>query len=176
MFSEVVPEGTSQLLVVRRDYLAGNVRNVLGGATAENLRRTLFLSWDYADALTNQSLHWEPSEGAAVETLRADPALTNQSLHWEPSEDRRHAYQWHQPNGDPSRNRRGGMVGANRLALEWWPVLPSFPDGAERLRTRGFRGHRAVDTFWIWPLWDSCLTVSLLPGSNSSFARWIWPL
>jgi CRISPR-associated endonuclease/helicase Cas3 len=124
MFSEVVPEGTSQLLVVRRDYLAGNVRNVLGGATAENLRRTLFLSWDYADALTNQSLHWEPSE------------------------DRRHAYQWHQPNGDPSRNRRGGMVGANRLALEGWPVLPSFPDGAERLSASA-RAAFGVIVRWI---------------------------
>jgi CRISPR-associated endonuclease/helicase Cas3 len=134
LFSELVPEATSQLLVVRRDYLSGNIRNVLGVVTTEHLRRTLFEPWDYADALTNQSLHWEPSE------------------------DRRHAYQWYQPNGDPTRNRCGGMVGANRLALEAWPLFPSFPDGSERVRTRGFRGTRAVDTFWIWPLWSSCLT------------------
>ena len=90
-------------------------------------------SWDYADALNNQSLHWEPGE------------------------DRRHAYQWDQPSGDPTRKKRGGMLGANRLALEAWPLFPSFPDG-DRIRTRGFLGNRAANTFWIWPLWSSCLT------------------
>jgi CRISPR-associated endonuclease/helicase Cas3 len=135
---ETAPKAASQLLTVRRDYLPDNLRSVLDRTTAAHLRRALFDPWDYADALNNQSLHWEPSE------------------------DRRHAYQWHQPNGDPTRARRGGMLGANRLALEAWPLFPSFPDenNPERVNTRGFRGNRASNTFWIWPLWSSCLTPS----------------
>jgi CRISPR-associated endonuclease/helicase Cas3 len=84
-------------------------------------------------------------------------ALDNQSLHWERSEDRRHAYQWHMPNGDPTRKKRGGMLGANRLALEAWPLFPTFPAGA-RVMTRGFEGNRAADTYWTWPLWRHPLT------------------
>jgi CRISPR-associated endonuclease/helicase Cas3 len=131
--SDALPEGTSQLQTVRRDYLLGNLRSIMQRTTAEHLTRTLFVPWDYADALDNQSLHWEPSE------------------------DRRHAYQWHMPNGDPTRKRRGGMLGANRLALEAWPLFPSFPFG-DRLGTRGFKGNRAADTFWTWPLWCHPLT------------------
>lgn len=139
---ESVPEAASQLQTVRRDYLIGNMRSVMQRTNASHLLRSLFEAWDYADALDNQSLHWEPSE------------------------DRRHAYQWHQPNGDPTRKRRGGMLGANRLALEAWPLFPSFPDESDRARvnTRGFRGNRATNTFWLWPLWSSCLT----PGGVAS--------
>ena len=39
-----------------------------------------------------------------------------------------------------------------------WPLFPSFPDGSDRVRTRGFRGNRAASTFWTWPLWSSRLT------------------
>jgi CRISPR-associated endonuclease/helicase Cas3 len=137
LFCEAAIDADSQLQTVRCDYLIGNVKSLMAVTKAEHLRRTLFNNWDYADGLSNQSLHWEPSE------------------------DRRHAYQWHQPNGDPTRKRRGGMVGANRLALEAWPLFPSFPDPDDsgRVRTRGFRGNRAANTFWMWPLWSSRLTV-----------------
>jgi len=124
----------SQLQTVRCDYLVGNVRSLMAVTTADHIWRSLFHPWDFADGLSNQSLHWEPSE------------------------DRRHAYQWYQPTSDPTRKRRGGMVGANRLALEAWPLFPSFPDGPERVRTRGFRGNRSANTFWTWPLWYSQLT------------------
>jgi CRISPR-associated endonuclease/helicase Cas3 len=126
--SEVDPDATSQLLAVRRDYFPDNVRSILGRCRREHLVGALFRPWDYADALDNQSLHWEPSE------------------------DRRHAYQWHMPSGDPTRKRRGGMLGANRLALEAWPLFPLLPT-AGRMATRGFQGNRARDTFWTWPLW-----------------------
>jgi CRISPR-associated endonuclease/helicase Cas3 len=127
-FSEIVPDATSQLLTVRRDYFPDNLRSILGRCQVDHIFRALFRPWDYADALDNQSLHWEPSE------------------------DRRHAYQWHMPSGDPTRKKRGGMLGANRLALEAWPLFPSFPAG-DRLATRGFEGNRAAATFWTWPLW-----------------------
>lgn len=118
---------------MRRDYFLGNLHAVLARTTAAHLVRTLFAPWDYGDALSNQSLHWEPTE------------------------DRRHAHQWHTPSGDPTRNRRGGMLGANRLGVEAWPLFPSFAKG-ERLATRGFRGTGMFDTFWTWPVWSSPLT------------------
>ncbi len=124
---ESVRDGASQLQTVRRDYLLGNLWSIMQRTTSEHLRRSLFEVWDFADALDNQSLHWEPSE------------------------DRRHAYQWHMPSGDPTRKKRGGMLGANRLALEAWPLFPSFPAG-DRVATRGFKGNRASDTFWTWPV------------------------
>jgi len=132
---ESAPDAASQLQIVRRDYLLkNNIPSVLKLTKATHLFRSLFKMWDYADALHNQSLHWEPSE------------------------DRRHAYQWHEPNGDPTRKKRGGMLGANRLALEAWPLFPSFPNG-DRITTRGFQGTNARNTYWTWPLWLSCLTV-----------------
>jgi len=125
-------DADSQLQTVRCDYLIGNLRALMRRTEVEHLFRTLFAMWDFADALANQSLHWEPSE------------------------DRRHAYQWHVPSGDPTRNKQGGMIGANRLALEAWPLLPSFPDTDPlRVRTRGFKGTRANNTFWTWPLWKT---------------------
>lgn len=143
LICESAPEATSQLQTVRRDYMVGNLVSVMARANARHLARCLFRPWDYADALDNQSLHWEPSE------------------------DRRHAYQWHQPNGDPTRKKQGGMLGANRLALEAWPLFPGFPAG-DRVRTRGFRGVRANDTTWSWPLWTHPLpldAVGALLGS-----------
>jgi CRISPR-associated endonuclease/helicase Cas3 len=130
-------DADSQLQTVRCDYLIGNLKTVLQRTLADHLARSLFQPWDYADALDNQSLHWEPTE------------------------DRRHAYQWHMPSGDPTRKLRGGMLGANRLALEAWPLFPSFPDG-DRVNTRGFRGNRANNTFWTWPLWQFPATVPVI--------------
>src|SRR5439155_20968002 len=134
---ETAPDAASQLQTVRKDYLIGNMRSVMQRTSADHLLRSLFHAWDYADALDNQSLHWEPSE------------------------DRRHAYQWHMPSGDPTRKKRGGMLGANRLALEAWPLFPSFPAG-DRVTTRGFKGKRASDTFLTWPLWKNPLGIDTL--------------
>jgi CRISPR-associated endonuclease/helicase Cas3 len=135
---DAAPEAASRLQTVRRDYLLDNIRQVMRLTNAGHLARSLFKNWDYADGLANQSLHWEPSE------------------------DRRHAYQWHMPSGDPTRKKRGGMLGANRLALEAWPLFPSFAIGkgtTDRVATRGFKGNGAFDTFWTWPLWTYPLGV-----------------
>lgn len=122
------PEAISQLQTTRRDYHAINIRGLLKQTTAEHLRRSLFHAWDYADPVAGVSLHLEPRE------------------------DRRHAYQWHMPSGDPTRSNSGGMIGANRLALEAWPLFQSLPDG-DRLKTAGFRGNRITNTSLIWPIW-----------------------
>lgn len=123
----------SPLQTVRCDYLLGNIRSLLARVSAGHLSRSLFATWDYADGLDNQSLHWEPTE------------------------DRRHAYQWHMPSGDPTRKRRGGMLGANRLAFEGWRLFPAIPNG-RKPTTRGFRGIGMFDTYWTWPLWSAPLT------------------
>jgi CRISPR-associated endonuclease/helicase Cas3 len=138
LVSETAPDATSQLQTARRDYLLDNIRQIMQLTKADHLERCLFHMWDYADPLANQSLHWEPTE------------------------DRRHAYQWHMPSGDPTRKKRGGMLGANRLALEAWPLFPSFAaDHAadDRVTTRGFKGNRAYDTYFTWPIWSSALAV-----------------
>ncbi|NLX20509.1 MAG: hypothetical protein GXY55_02405 [Phycisphaerae bacterium] len=129
MSSELATEATSQLQTVRRDYFWGNLESVMRHTTVNHLRRALFQSWDYADPLDNQSLHIEPSE------------------------DRRHAYQWSKPSGDPDRKRRGGMLGANRLAIEAFPLFQSIVAG-DKLITRGFTGTRTDNTRWTWPLWS----------------------
>jgi len=118
---------TNQLQVVRRDYFLGNLRSIVESTSREHLLRALLRPWDYADSIRNQSLHWDPSE------------------------DRRYALQWHQPSGDPTR-RFGGMLGANRLAMEALPLLPIIPANGT-LATVGFTGTTSTNTRWTWPIW-----------------------
>ena len=129
----VPPSAINQLQTTRRDYHYGNLTSVISKTTAEHLRRAIFLPWDYADPLDNQSMHLEPSE------------------------DRRHAHQWNKPAGDPDRKVSGGMLGANRLAIEAFALFTSLPNG-ESLRTIGFTGQRSYNTRWTWPIWDVPLT------------------
>ncbi len=136
--SDVVSsDAISQLQTTRRDYHTINIRGLLKETTIEHLQRTLFRPWDYADAVAGVSLHLEPRE------------------------DRRHAYQWHMPSGDPTRNSSGGMIGANRLALEAWPFFQSLPSG-DRLTTTGFRGTRVRNTLFAWPIWSLPIDVEVL--------------
>lgn len=130
-------DSISQLQTTRRDYHAINVRGLLSTTNRDHLRRALFLPWDYADPIAGVSLHLEPRE------------------------DRRHAYQWHTPSGDPTRSTSGGMIGANRLALEAWPLFQSLADG-ERLATMGFRGNRANNTLFAWPIWSVPIDLATL--------------
>jgi CRISPR-associated endonuclease/helicase Cas3 len=139
---EVSPDMSSQLRTVRSDYMIGNLRSIMKRTMADHLYRAIFLPWDFADALDNQSMHWDPTE------------------------DRRHAYQWHMPSCDPTRKKSGGMLGANRLALEAWSLFPSILNG-DRAATRGFRGRSSRDTYWTWPLWRNRLTVDSIASLMS---------
>lgn len=123
----------NQLQTARRDYFVGNLTAVIQNTTIEHLRRAVFQVWDYADPLEKQSLHLDPSE------------------------DRRHAYQWNQPSGDPDRKKSGGMLGANRLAIEAIPFFLSVPEN-DNLHTLGFSGKRSTDTRWTWPIWNVCIS------------------
>ncbi len=138
--SDAIPSSEStQLQTVRRDYLPNNMKSVIERTERSHLDRTLFRTWDYADALDNQSLHLDPGE------------------------DRRHAHQWNKPSGDPNRKSEGGMLGANRLALEAIPLFTSIPEN-ETLRTLGFTGTRSKNTRWTWPLWDVPVDLNSLPS------------
>lgn len=118
----------SQLQTARKDYQVTAITNLLAGVSEDSLRRTILKTWDYA----------EPLEGL--------------TLHLDPSEDRRHAYQWNQPAGDPDRKTYGNMIAANRLALESLVMFATVPvDGLAQ--TVGFKGRSVRNTFWTWPLW-----------------------
>jgi hypothetical protein len=134
LWSDLAPEATSQLQTVRRDYFPGNIQGILAKTTKKDLERALFVTWDYADGLDNQSIHADPSE------------------------DRRYAYQWHMPSGDKTRKKRGGMLGANRLAIEAIPLFQSFAVG-QKISTTGFTGLGKDDTRWTWPIWSCPLGV-----------------
>ena len=127
--AELAPDATSQIQTVRKDYFTGNLKSIMASTTRDDLHRSLFQLWDYSDALDNQSLHIDPSE------------------------DRRHAYQWHRPSGDPTKKKLGGMLGANRLMIEAFPFLPSMAMG-DRLQTIGFTGTTTRNTRWTWPIWS----------------------
>lgn len=70
------------------------------------------------------------------------------NLRLDPTEDRRHAMRWKSPDKDPIRT----VWGANCLATQGIPLHPVFAVN-NQLETTGFRGHRANDIFWSWPLW-----------------------
>lgn len=128
--SDVVPASAiNQLQTTRRDYHYGNLTSVIRRTTRAHLRRAIFAPWDYADPLDNQSLHLDPSE------------------------DRRHAHQWNRPSSYPERRESGGMLGANRLAIEAFALFTSLPNSTA-LRTIGFTGQRSRDTRWTWPIWN----------------------
>ena len=112
----------SQLQTSRKDYHPKSVRRLVSETTRSHLQRSLFEQWDYSDPIAGISLHVEPRE------------------------DRRHAYQWNTPSGDPTAKTGGGMIGANRLALEAWPLFQSLPAAGDRLATVSFDGLKANNT------------------------------
>ncbi|MCI0538246.1 MAG: hypothetical protein L0Z50_23820 [Verrucomicrobiales bacterium] len=116
------------------------MRQIVQETNAEHLQKSLFDTWTYDDPVTNQSLRWDPAD------------------------DSRYALQWRDPSGDPSRKERGGMLGANRLAIEGLPLVSCAPVNGS-LQTTGFVGRGSRNTFWVWPIWafpislDVCRTI-----------------
>jgi CRISPR-associated endonuclease/helicase Cas3 len=125
--------------LTRRDYFVGNLDQIMHNTTPELLQKSLFRRWCNDDAMEGQSLHIEPTE------------------------DRRHAYQWNKPSGDPNRRSSGTMLGANRLAIEALPLFPGLPSAnPERLRTAGWTGVRSTDSRWTWPVWSVPLSLPVV--------------
>jgi hypothetical protein len=105
--------------------------------TAKHLEKTLFETWRYDDPVEKCTLRWDPQD------------------------DVRRALQWRDPSGDPERKRKGNMLGANRLAIEALPLLPTIPVGHE-LRTTGFSGRGSQSTYWTWPIWSGALSLDVV--------------
>ena len=101
------------------------MRDLAERAAADNFDRCLFQTW-----------------------TRSDRRL---SLRWDPEDDRRYALRWRNPTAHGEEPKT--EWGANRLAFEAIPLFPTAPVG-RRLDTTGFRGTRASDTFFTWPIWD----------------------
>jgi len=114
------------------------VRNLVDQTHADHIDRALFQLWDYAD-----------------------PGPT---LRWDPADDRRYAWRWANPSGDPVTTMRG----ANRLAVEAMPLLPTMPR-SNQLETTGFTGTNSRNTYLRWPIWkvdiplEVCQTLLALP-------------
>lgn len=140
--NDIHPDATSPLQLTRSDYFVGNLDQVMARTTSEHLQKTLLRRWQYNDALSGQSLHLEPTE------------------------DRRHAYQWNQPSGDPNRNKSGNMLGANRLAIEALPLFLGLPSSnPARLFMTGWTGVRSDDATWSWPVWDASISVDVVKST-----------
>lgn len=124
----------SQLRIARYDYFPGTVESLCSITDADHLRRTLLKPWDFADPLDKVSFRLNPRE------------------------DRRHAYRWSKPDTDPNSGQQGGMIGANRLALEALPLFQSLPAG-DKLQTTGFHGLRVSNTIFSWPVWTTPISI-----------------
>ncbi len=105
-------------------HFIGFMRSLIADTTIEHLRSALFETWTYVDP--------------------------GPSLRWDPIDDRRYALRWHKPAGDPLTTVRG----ANRLAIEALPMLPTIPVKT-KLETTGFTQHKGHGTHWSWPLWNT---------------------
>jgi CRISPR-associated endonuclease/helicase Cas3 len=113
------------------------MRNLIQDCTIDHLHKTLFQAWRYDDP---------------TQTL---------SLRFDPLDDNRYALRWRNPSGDPDRQISGSMLGANRLAIEAFPLFPTVP-GRKWLKTTAFKGNRSNDTFFHWPIWIVPIPLSVI--------------
>lgn len=121
----------------RKDYYLGNLKSVLENTRREHIIRTIARQWDYRDAMANQSLRLDHGD------------------------DRRHAYQWHAPTEDPARQKSGCMLGANRLAIEAFPLFPCIPSNSGAGAT-GFICESKTFTWISWPVWFSPCSLEVI--------------
>jgi hypothetical protein len=112
------------------------MRNIIQENKPEHLRKALFRPWCYDDPVRNLTLRWDPID------------------------DSRYALRWDDPSKDSSRQSRGGVLGANRLAIEGLLMLPSVPIGSD-LATTGFR-ESGRNIFWTWPIWTVAVSAEVV--------------
>jgi hypothetical protein len=108
-------------------------RELIDKTEESHVHRALLRRWDYAD------------EGRGL------------NLRWDPADDRRYAMRWDDPSGDPVKSMRG----ANRLAIEAMPLLPTMPT-ASGLATTCFEGTGARNTFFLWPIWRPPVSLDVI--------------
>ena len=114
-------------------HFLGTMKQLHDEVTSGHLHRALFNTWDY----------WDVKLG----------------LRWDPEEDRRYALRWGNPS-DTGRNPIRTMWGANRLAVEAFPLLPAVP-GRRRLETTGF-AQRGRAVLFTWPVWECAVSLDVV--------------
>lgn len=112
-------------------HFLDSMRDLAKKTEPDHLRSSLFETWRYADDKPN--------------------------LRWDPMDDRRHALRWREPSDDPIRTMRG----ANRLAVEALPLLPTAPSQRE-LHTTGFSQRRGEGVLFSWPIWEVPLSIDIV--------------
>jgi hypothetical protein len=118
-------------------HFLGFMRTLAADCAGLHLHRTLFEPWRYNDPLEKHTMRWDPVY------------------------DIRYALRWRDSSGDPERARSGTMWGANRLAIEALPLLPTMPAATGQLATVGFTSTRAEGTSWTWPVWEVWASVEV---------------
>lgn len=118
-------------------HFLGSMRTLSTDTSLEHIFKTLFTPWQYDD----------PAE--------------NHVMRWDPLDDVRYALRWRNSSGDPDRRKGGAMWGANRLAIEALPLLPTAPVEG-RLETTGFKKSKARGVVWSWPVWTVPVRLDML--------------
>lgn len=121
-------------------HFLGTMLNLCEKVEVHHIRSALFERWHYADPI--QSL----------------------SMRWDPLDDRRYALRWDNPSSDPTRKRRGSVLGANRLAIEALPLFPVMPilrtAGLPHSATTGFETGKS-EPGWAWPIWSEAISLGV---------------
>ena len=112
-------------------HFLGSMRELARSTEPDHLHRSLFAPWQYSDP--------------------------KPSLRWDPVDDRRYALRWKEPANDPVQTMRG----ANRLAIEALPLLPTAP-GERKLHTTGFSQRRGEGVLFSWPIWEGPLSIDVV--------------
>lgn len=112
-------------------HLLGFMRALVEITRTDDLHSALFCNWSYTDP--------------------------GPSLRWDPIDDRRYALRWREPSGDAVKTVRG----ANRLAIEALPLLPTMPMQG-RLQTTAFTQRKGKGVFWTWPIWSAPATLDIV--------------
>ena len=115
-------------------HFLGSMKELVEKTNPDHLQAALFEQWQYSDG--------------------------RPSLRWDPVDDRRYALRWMNP-GNTSKSPIRTMRGANRLAIEALPLLPTAP-GEKDLHTTGFSQRQGEGVFFTWPIWDNPLSVDVV--------------
>lgn len=141
---------------VEDGYVLDTAFRTMSGAGHQHFLGTML---DLASEVREEHLR-----SALLEPWRYKDPLKSLSMRWDPNDLKQHALQWQNPSTDPSRAKRGSVLGANRLAVEALPLFPSVPVGRvigrPGLRTTGFSARRR-DPYWTWPIWTEPTTLEV---------------
>ena len=112
-------------------------KTILNDVALEHIRRALFRLWDYKDEAKKHSLRWDPIE------------------------DRRYALRWQDPTKPDKHEGTGTMWAANALAVEALRWFPTVLVG-RHAQTTGFHRTDRHETYFVWPVWTSPISVHTL--------------